>query len=216
IYMLIKEVEYRVGLTKKSIRYYELEGLLSPKRNLNNDYREYSEEDINTLKLIKFLRELNVPISDIKKLKNNKLSLSTCMNDRIAKITEEEKNYNLIKNMCYEISKSHDNFASIDISKYSKVMNVLNKKGFTMRDVSKNHHKKILGAILSSLAFSAIFIALAGTITYFEFTEVEAIPIPIYLIIMFILCFPVLGIVINLIKRIAEIKGGEEDEASKY
>ena len=45
-YMLINEVQYKVGLTKKSIRYYESEGLLKPKRNNNNDYREYDETDI--------------------------------------------------------------------------------------------------------------------------------------------------------------------------
>ena len=66
--MQIHEIESKTRLTKKSIRYYEEEGLISPKRNALNDYREYDENDLNTLKLIKFLRELNIPINDIKKL----------------------------------------------------------------------------------------------------------------------------------------------------
>ena len=81
--MLINEVQYKVGLTKKSIRYYESEGLLKPKRNNNNDYREYDETDIKDLKLIKFLRNLNVSINEIKKLKNNELTLKECMEERI-------------------------------------------------------------------------------------------------------------------------------------
>ena len=32
--MLINEVESVIGLSKKSIRYYEEEGLLNPKRNM--------------------------------------------------------------------------------------------------------------------------------------------------------------------------------------
>lgn len=38
----------------------------------------------------------------------------------------------------------------------------------------------------------------------------------IYSFIIFILIIPVISIVYNLVIRIKEIKGGEEDEASKY
>lgn len=214
--MLISEIETKLGLTKKSIRYYEKEGLLNPKRNTQNDYRNYNEENIATLRLIKFLRNLNVPIHDIKKLKNGELTMQDCMQERIKKITEEEKNYHMIKNMCYELAKCENKFDQIDINKYSEVMNVLNKKGFTMKDVAKNNQKKIFGAVLSSIVFSFIFLFISGIITYFEFKSDDAIPIYIYLFLMFILLFPVLSIIVNLIKRIKEIKGGEEDEASKY
>lgn len=214
--MQIHEVESRTRLTKKSIRYYEEEGLFSPKRNISNDYREYSLLDVQTLKLIKFLRELNVPISDIKKLKNGELSLEDCMKDRIKKIEQEEQNFETIKNMCVEISKSKDTYQNIDISKYSKVMNVLNKGGFTLRDVAKNHQKKILGAVISSICFSLIFIFVLVLISYFQFTQSEKIPWLIYGVIVFVLLLPVIGIGVNLVKRIREIRGGEEDEASKY
>ena len=99
--MQIHEASSIVGLTHKSIRYYEEEGLLKPKRN-NNSYREYDSEDIKNLKLIKFLRELNVPIFEIKKLKNQELTLESCLQERIKKIEEQEKNYEIIKNMCFK------------------------------------------------------------------------------------------------------------------
>lgn len=38
--MRINEVERRVGVTKKNIRFYEEEGLLKPGRNAENGYRE--------------------------------------------------------------------------------------------------------------------------------------------------------------------------------
>ena len=72
--MLINEVESITKLSKKSIRYYEQLGLITPKRD-DNDYRIYDEENIKELKTIKFLRELNVSVNDIKKLKNNEISL---------------------------------------------------------------------------------------------------------------------------------------------
>lgn len=213
--MLINEVQYKVGLTKKSIRYYESEGLLTPKRNSNNDYREYDETDLNDLKLIKFLRNLNVSVSEIKKLKNGELTLKECMTDRIRFIENAEKEFNKIKIMCYEITDSNLDFNTIDITKYSEEMNVINKRGVTLKDFKKKNQRKILGACLSSLAFSAFFIMFIIFFTILLFVE-EDFPIMIYIILVMIFGFPVLGIVVNLIKRIKEIKGGEENEASKY
>lgn len=215
--MLINEVESVVGLSKKSIRYYEEEGLLNPKRNINNDYRIYNEDDLHKLKLIKFLRELGVSINDIKRLNNNTLSLEDCLKERLQAIYREKDNYLKIQNMCNDIISHHDTYSNIDISKYVIDMNILNKEGFTMRNLNTNHNKKILGACLSSFIFSLMFIFLAFIITYFEFINPEdAMPILIYIFFMIILLVPIIGIIINLIRRIKEIKGGEEDEASKY
>lgn len=214
--MLINEVESIVGISKKSIRYYEEQGLLNPKRNQENDYRVYDEKDIKQLKLIKFLRELNVPIHDIKKLKLNELSIQECMKDRISKIEESQKNYQKIKNMCIEIKESESSYNDIDITNYSVQMNILNKEGFTMRDVKKNNRKKISGAFFSSLFFCLLFLFLIGIITYFQLNETDKMPWILYGFFMFILCIPIIGITMNLILRIKEIKGGEEDEASKY
>lgn len=214
--MHINEVESITGLTKKSIRYYEEQGLLNPIRNNTNDYREYSEEDIDTLKKIKFLRSLNVSILDIKRLQNNSLSLKECMSDRIEKIEEEELNYQKIKNMCEEIKESNLNINSLDISKYSTQMNILNKEGFTMNKKIKNNHRKILGACLSSLFIGIFFLAFVILFTIIKFTKPSELPWIGYLILIIIFAPPLLGIVINLIKRIKEIRGGEEDEASKY
>ena len=38
--MKINDVESRVGITKKNIRFYEEQGLLSPRRSPENGYRE--------------------------------------------------------------------------------------------------------------------------------------------------------------------------------
>lgn len=214
--MFINEVEHIVGLSKKSIRYYEENGLLTPKRNKENGYRIYDEEDIRRLKIIKFLRELGVPIKDLKKLNENKITLQSCMQDQIHKIETEEKNYQKIKNMCIEISNSNATFNNIDITKYFEEVNILNKEGFTMRDIKTNKKKKIEGAIISSLIFSLFFIFMAGIITYFQFTELDKMPWILYAFCMFIFIVPLFGIIYNLIIRIKEINGGEEDEASKY
>ena len=58
--MKINEVEAQVGITKKNIRFYEEQGLLSPRRNSENGYRDYGPEEVETLRQIKLLRKLGV------------------------------------------------------------------------------------------------------------------------------------------------------------
>lgn len=52
----IQEVADRVGLTARSIRYYEEVGLMKPARSVGS-YRLYDEEDIARLQFIKGLRD---------------------------------------------------------------------------------------------------------------------------------------------------------------
>ena len=58
--MKINEVEALVGITKKNIRFYEAEGLLSPRRNSQNGYRDYGTPEVDALRRIKLLRKLGV------------------------------------------------------------------------------------------------------------------------------------------------------------
>ncbi len=214
--MFINEVCHIVGLSRKSIRYYEENGLLRPKRNTENDYRIYTEEDIRKLKIIKFLRELDVPIRDLKMLNDGTITLQECMADRIYKIKEQVEKYQKVKEMCMDIESSSESFSDIDITKYFQSMNTLNKEGFTMRDVRTSKRKKITGAILSSFIFSLLFIFIAGIITYFQVVEADKLPWIVYTFLMIVFSFPIVGIVVNLVIRMKEINGGEEDEASKY
>ena len=85
-----------------------------------------------------------------------------------------------------------------------------------MRNVHTKKSKKIRGAIVSSLVFSSFFLFLVGIISYFQFTEMDRIPWIIYIFLILLFLFRVVGIVYNLVIRIREIQGGEEDEASKY
>lgn len=65
--MLLNEIAKEVGMTKRAIKYYEEKGLLSIKKD-DNGYRNYTQEDVETLKKISIYRKLGISIDDIKKL----------------------------------------------------------------------------------------------------------------------------------------------------
>ena len=66
--MKIKEVSEKTGLTKKTIRYYEAEGLLNPEKQWQNgrEYRNYSEQDIFQLEKIAALRRARLSVEEIR------------------------------------------------------------------------------------------------------------------------------------------------------
>lgn len=72
--MKIKEIEQRTGIARANIRFYESKGLLHPERQGNN-YRDYSEGDVETLRKIILLRRLDMSIEDIQAVLNGELAL---------------------------------------------------------------------------------------------------------------------------------------------
>ena len=64
----INEVEALVGITRKNIRFYEAEGLLTPRRNSENGYRDYGEAEVRVLLQIKLMRKLGVSLEEIRRM----------------------------------------------------------------------------------------------------------------------------------------------------
>ena len=101
--MKIKEVENRVGMSRANIRYYEQEGLLNPTVRNENNYREYSEEDVEHLQRIKILRLLGVTPADIKLLNGNAISMEELMQKRLKELEKEAKEIQDVHRICETI-----------------------------------------------------------------------------------------------------------------
>lgn len=82
--MNIKQVEHEVGISADNLRYYEKEGLLCPKRSDTNNYRYYSQEDIDLLKNIKYLRMLGVSVSKIRSIILETGELQTVLEEQLS------------------------------------------------------------------------------------------------------------------------------------
>lgn len=61
------QVAARFGMTKDGLRYYEKEGLLPPIARNKSGHRVYSEADIEWIFLVRCVREMDMPISSIRK-----------------------------------------------------------------------------------------------------------------------------------------------------
>jgi DNA-binding transcriptional MerR regulator len=89
--MKINEVEAAVGVTKKNIRFYEEEGLITPGREPGNGYRSYSQTDVERLRRIKLLRKLDVPLAEIREMLEGQSTLAEGMNRQLERLSTRRK-----------------------------------------------------------------------------------------------------------------------------
>lgn len=66
--MRIQELSQRTGVPPKTIRYYESVGVLPPPTRQPNGYRQYSESDVNRLRLVAGARRLDLPLAEISEI----------------------------------------------------------------------------------------------------------------------------------------------------
>ena len=111
--MTIKELEERTGMARANIRFYENEGLLSPKR-LANGYRDYSEEDARTLEKIKLLRQLQLDIDTIRKVQRGALTLDQALFVQMTKLEGDRALLERAAQVCRELERSGVEYAALD------------------------------------------------------------------------------------------------------
>lgn len=117
--LTIKEVEIALDITRANIRFYEKEGLLIPKRNQVSGYREFSNEDLKTLKKILFLRKLDITIDDIRCVQNEKITMEKLLSEQVVILENKVKLYESAHLICNELIK-HREFAygSLNVDTY--------------------------------------------------------------------------------------------------
>lgn len=101
--MNIKQVEELTGITKQNIRFYEKEGLIAPKRNGNNGYREYDTEDVHSLLVIKMLRKLGMPLDEIGRVLKGECDLVTAVQRQRESLEEEKNRLDAAIRICREL-----------------------------------------------------------------------------------------------------------------
>ena len=115
--MHIRELEERSGMTRANIRFYESEGLLHPSRR-ENGYRDYTEDDLTSLRRIRLLRALHVSIQDIRALQAGTLSLNSALDQQMEQLAAEQTILERSREVCRSLRDSGVSYASLDAVPY--------------------------------------------------------------------------------------------------
>ena len=216
--MKINEVERLVGITKGNIRFYEKEGLLTPGRNSENGYRDYSEADVEWLKKVKLLRMLEVPIEEILRIKAGSLTLADAMARHLIQLERKRENLAAMGRICQTMKERRYQLDTLDVDTVLREMEQEEQEGTRFMDVTKQDKRvKYVGPIIAALCMVALMAGLIALVIWgFTISPEEAPPLGVIVVLAAIPAAVILGVLGALLQRIKQIKGGEEDAASQY
>lgn len=113
--MNIKQASEQSGVPSQNIRFYEKEGLISPRRNRSNDYRDYTERDVRTLKLIRMLRMLQMPLPRIKAVLQGETPLEQELLGQKQVLEQQLQQLGDAIRFCGELAQQHPQVERLDV-----------------------------------------------------------------------------------------------------
>ena len=115
--MTIREIEEQLGIPRATVRYYEREGLLSPARGGNN-YRDYTEEDLNTLEKIRLLRRLDMPLDTIKAVQRGEVPLREALERQEKLLEDGAERQRQATELCRSLLRDGVTYPELDAGRY--------------------------------------------------------------------------------------------------
>ena len=132
--MTIKQLEQQLEIPRATIRFYEKEKLINPKRN-DNSYREYDDEDVVTLKKIIILRKIGLSVSDIKKVLDGECSLQSLLQKNILELENQIKELEGAISVTKIMKDRNEDIFSLDENMYWREIDELEKSGLKFKEL---------------------------------------------------------------------------------
>ena len=98
---LINELAKLAGISTRTLRYYDKQGLLKARRNPENNYRYYEESEVDQLQKILFLKLFDLPLEQIKQVMqtSSETQYQVLRNQRGKLVAREQYLDDLIRNL---------------------------------------------------------------------------------------------------------------------
>lgn len=216
--MKINEVEALVGVTKKNIRFYEEQGLLHPRRNSDNGYRDYGQGEVDILRRIKLLRKLGVPIEEIRQMQAGAHTLADGMRRHLVTLEREQRNLQQAAAICRGLQDREERLEALDAGAVLEEMAQLEQAGTTFQNKQR---QDIRIRYVAPVVIAVGMVALMGALMFlmgwaFAADPAQAPPLPLLLVLMALPAMVIGGVLLALAQRIREIGKGEADDAKRY
>ena len=113
--MNIKQASEQSGVSAPNIRFYEKEGLFTPARRKGNDYRDYTARDVRTLKLIRMLRMLDVPLPTIKAVLRGEQPLQQALQAQQTVLEQQAAQLAAAMQFCADLARQAPQADTLDV-----------------------------------------------------------------------------------------------------
>ncbi len=214
----INEVEALVGITRKNIRFYEAEGLLAPRRNSENGYRDYGDAEVQVLLQIKLLRKLGVPLEEIRRMQNGAHTVGDGMRRHLVSLERDRDNLEQAIRLCAGLTDRQERLGDLDAGSILKEMEAMEQSGATFQNKQRQDVRiRYVAPVAVTVLMLLLMGGIAGLILWLTALSAKEAP-PAFMLAIIALVPLVIsgGVVLALVQRIREIGKGEIDDAKNY
>ncbi len=135
--MTIREIEDATGLPRANVRYYESLGLIHPARAANG-YRDYRQEDLDTLLKIKLLRQLDCSLEDIQALEKGTRSLDQVLSEAGDALEKKASETQHALELCRQLRADRPSWDNLQPERYLFWNPAISAELPPVRDASEN------------------------------------------------------------------------------
>ena len=217
--MKINEVEAAVGVTKKNIRFYEEEGLISPSREPGNGYRSYSQADVERLRRIKLLRKLDVPLAEIREMLEGQRTLAEGMSQQLERLRSRRADLEEAIGFCTLLQQENGPLEQLDVEQTLARLTAKEEQGVSFVNIEQTDRKaeRVRGALVGAGLFTALMLFIIGIMVWASCVDPEETPpLPLLVVLFGIPAGCIIGTLKVLVDRLKEIGKGEEDAYRNY
>ena len=207
-----------MGITKKNIRFYEAEGLLTPRRNSENGYRDYGEAEVAVLRRIKLMRKLGVPLEEIRKMQGGVHTVGDGMRRHMVTLERDLENLEQAIRLCGGLTDCPQRLEDLDAQELLIKMETLEQEGTTFQNKQRSDIRiRYVAPLAIAGSMTALMAGLMGLLVWvFLQNPVNGLPLPLLLISLALLALVTGGVLAALFQRLREIGKGEIDDAKNY
>lgn len=216
--MKINEVEALVGVTRKNIRFYEEQGLLSPRRNSENGYRDYGEAEVEALRRIKLMRKLGVPIQEIRQMQSGERTVGDAMRRHLVTLEREKRNLDQAAALCEALRDREERLEALDAGELLEQMELLERQGTAFQDTRRQDTRvRYVGPVAAAAVMVLLMLALSWLLIWAYLTAPsESPPLGVVAVLAALPVLVISGVLLALRQRLREIGKGEADDAKQY
>ena len=207
-----------MGITKKNIRFYEAEGLLTPRRNSENGYRDYGEAEVAVLRRIKLMRKLGVPLEEIRRMQSGAHTVGDGMRRHLVTLERDRENLEQAIRLCGGLTDCLQRLEDLDAQELLIKMETLEQEGTTFQNKQRSDIRiRYVAPLVIAGSMTALMAGLMGLLVWvFLQNPVNGLPLPLLLISLALLALVTGGVLAALFQRLREIGKGEIDDAKNY
>lgn len=207
-----------MGITKKNIRFYEAEGLLTPRRNSENGYRDYGEAEVAVLRRIKLMRKLGVPLEEIRKMQGGVHTVGDGVRRHMVTLERDLENLEQAIRLCGGLTDCPQRLEDLDAQDLLIKMETLEQEGTTFQNKQRSDIRiRYVAPLAIAGSMTALMAGLMGLLVWvFLQNPVNGLPLPLLLISLALLALVTGGVLAALFQRLREIGKGEIDDAKNY